>query len=85
MKKTIEKIWVLTVYDSDGIKPSVYVSKDRSKCVKKAFSLIKLGNDEDSEYGLSKKELSEIKKNLETIGGYTDEMVTYVIEETQLM
>lgn len=78
------KIFVLSIYGIDESKPSVYVSKERSKCVEKAFELITFENDEDCGWG--KKQLKKIHDQLEKTGEYDDDgIVNYVIEESELM
>ena len=78
-------MYTLTVSDHCRSKPMVYASEDRGKCVKKAFELICMTNDEESQYGWDKEQLEEIRNQLDKTGEYDDDgMVSYVIEEIPL-
>jgi hypothetical protein len=81
----MEKIFVLSIYGIGESKPSVYVSKERSKCVEKAFELVEMSNDEDDEYGWDKEYLEEIHEQLRNTGEFNDGTTSYVIEESELM
>ena len=87
MKKQGEKIYILKIYDNDGIdEPSVYVSRDRDTIVEKAFELIKTSNDELDEYGWDKERLEEIHEQLRNEGEFDDDGTTfYVIEEDEMI
>ena len=78
-------MYTLTVSDYSRSKPQVYASEDRGKCVNKAFELIRMTNDEESEHGWNEEQLEEIRSQLDKTGEYDDDgMVSYVIEEIPL-